>query len=306
MTEKLAFIFPGQGSQSVGMLNDLAEQFPLIQQTFQEASVQLGYDLWNLSLHGPESELNQTERTQPALLAASIALWRLWNSQGGMQPTHLAGHSLGEYSALVVAGVIDYSDAISLVALRGRLMQAAVAEGQGAMAAIVGLDNPLIEQICQEAAQGQVLAPANYNAIGQTVIAGETAAVERAIVLAQKAGSRLAKKIAISVPSHCLLMQPAAIRLEEELKTVKFSPPKIPVINNVDVACYEQPDKIRASLVRQLYSPVRWVETIQYLASQGVHRVIECGPSKVLAGLNRRTEPGMVTLSVTAEALQQV
>lgn len=306
MSNKLAFIFPGQGSQTVGMLKELATQYPIIQQTFQEASQALDYDLWDLSLNGPAAALDQTERTQPALLAAGVALWRLWQSQQGEQPHYMAGHSLGEYTALVCAGALDFTTAIRLVALRGQLMQAAVQEGQGAMAAIVGLDQATIEEICAKAAEGNILSPANYNAIGQIVIAGEASAVDRGITLATAAGAKIAKKIAVSVPSHCALMRPAAERLARYLEDTVINSPRYPVINNVDVAiCYE-PAQIRAALVKQLYSPVRWVEIVQYLAKQEVTLAIECGPGKVLAGLNKRIDAQVVTSSIAMpEALQQ-
>lgn len=303
---KLAFLFPGQGSQTVGMLGELSQQFPSIEAIFQEASDVLGYDLWSLTQQGPEAELNQTERTQPALLASSVALWRVWQSKSDVQPAFMAGHSLGEYSALVCAEALHYPDAIKLVALRGQLMQQAVQAGEGAMAAIVGLDNAVIEQICQQAAAGQVLAPANYNAIGQTVISGAAAAVERAIQLASAAGAKMAKQIPVSVPSHCMLMKPAAEKLAAYLQTVTIKAPALPIVTNADVACYSDPEQIRSALVRQLYSPVRWVESMQYLIKMGVQQAIECGPGKVLAGLNKRIDANLVTTSIgTASAFQQ-
>lgn len=305
MMQKCALVFPGQGSQSLGMLSELAQQFPVVRDTFQEAADCLGYDLWSLTQDGPLHLLNQTEHTQPALLAASVALWRIWQVQHGIQPVFLAGHSLGEYSALVCAESLDYATALTLVALRGRLMQEAVVDGAGAMAAIVGLDDAAVMAICQQAAQGQVVTPANYNAIGQVVIAGETAAVDRAVTLAQQAGSKLAKKIPVSVPSHCPLMEPAAQRLAERLEHITINRPRIPVVHNVDVACYDEPARIRSALVRQLYLPVRWVETIRYLANQGVDGFVECGPGKILAGLNKRIEADLTTVSIATPAALQ-
>jgi [acyl-carrier-protein] S-malonyltransferase len=305
-TPLAAFIFPGQGSQSLGMLAELSEQFPLIQETYSEATQELGYDLWALVQQGPAELLNQTERTQPALLVGSVALWRLWQQLGGRRPNFLAGHSLGEYTALVCAEALEFRVAVNLVALRGRLMQAAVQEGQGAMAAIVGLDNKVVEKICQEMAQGAVLAPANFNAMGQVVIAGEVEAVGRAMQAAQQAGAKLVQKIPVSVPSHCLLMKPAAEQLAQQLEQIAITPPKIPVVTNVDVICYDDPQNIRTALVKQLYSPVRWVESMQYLYQMGVRQVLECGPGKVLTGLNKRINSALNTIAInTPQALQQ-
>lgn len=295
---QLAFIFPGQGSQAVGMLQELVSQFPQIQQTYQEASQQLGYDLWELTQQGPEALLNQTEYTQPALLTASVALWRIWQSLGGEQPTYLAGHSLGEYSALVCADALDFAESVSLVALRGRLMQEAVKEGRGAMAAIVGLESESVQEICREEAKHQILAPANFNAPLQTVIAGEEEAVSRAIEVARRKGAKMAKKIPVSVPSHCLLMKPAADRLAERLLGMTLSVPRIPIVTNVDVVCYDDRPDIISALIRQLYNPVRWVECMEYLYQSGVRRLIECGPGKVLAGLNKRIHAELSTTSI--------
>lgn len=302
MSEKLAFIFPGQGSQFVGMLGDLAEEYPEISAAYAQASAVLGYDLWHLVQQGPEALLNQTVHTQPALLVGSVALWRLWQSKGGETPTFMAGHSLGEYTALVCAEAIDFSAAIELVALRGRLMQEAVAADEGAMAAIIGLDNAKIAEICQQVEQksGSVASPANFNATGQTVVAGHRSAVETVMGLAREAGARMAVLLPVSVPSHCRLMEKAAEQLAHHLEQVNIHPPRIAVVNNVDVACYTEPADIRSALVRQLYSPVRWVESIEFLARSGVEKWVECGPGKVLAGLNKRINSELSTISVTA------
>ncbi|NDL61919.1 ACP S-malonyltransferase [Acerihabitans arboris] len=284
----LAMVFPGQGSQTVGMLAELAAQFPLIEATFAEASEALGYDLWQLAQQGPAEELNKTWQTQPALLTASVALWRVWQQQGGQQPSWLAGHSLGEYSALVCAGVLDFAQSARLVELRGRLMQEAVPAGVGAMSAIIGLDNAAIEQACLESAQGQVVSPVNFNSPGQVVIAGHKEAVERAGAACKAAGAKRALPLPVSVPSHCALMKPAADKLAQALENITFSAPTVPVVNNVDVRPETDPDAIRLALVRQLYNPVRWTETVQYLAAQGVEVMLEVGPGKVLTGLTKR------------------
>ncbi|WP_023640136.1 ACP S-malonyltransferase [Dickeya zeae] len=295
---KFAMVFPGQGSQSVGMLAELAEQFPLIKETFDEASSVLGYDLWQLSQQGPAEELNKTWQTQPALLTASVALWRVWQQQGGPQPTLMAGHSLGEYSALVCAGVLDFKQAVSLVELRGKLMQEAVPEGTGAMSAIIGLDNDAIATACAEAAQGQVVSPVNFNSPGQVVIAGNKEAVERAGAACKAAGAKRALPLPVSVPSHCALMEPAAHKLAQALEAVTFNAPQVPVVNNVDVRAESAPQAIRSALVRQLHSPVRWTECVEYIAAQGVSTLVEVGPGKVLTGLTKR-----IVDSLTATAI---
>lgn len=294
----LAFVFPGQGSQSIGMLADLAQHYPVVTHTFAEASAQLGYDLWQVVQQGPEDKLNQTAVTQPAMLAAGVATWRVWQQRGGAQPTLLAGHSLGEYTALVCSGAIAFADAIRLVAERGRLMQEAVPAGAGAMAAILGLDDEQVIAVCAQAAQGEVVSAVNFNSPGQVVIAGNKTAVERAVELMKEAGAKRALLLSVSVPSHCSLMEPAAVKLKEQLARIELKSPAIPVINNVDVKAVSSPDEIRDALARQLYRPVRWVETIQGMASQGVTRVIECGPGKVLAGLNKRIDKAMAASAI--------
>lgn len=285
---KFSVVFPGQGSQAVGMLADLASQFEVVEQTFAQASEVLGYDLWALVQNGPVDDLNQTFRTQPALLAASVAIWRVWQQQERPLPTVVAGHSLGEYSALVCAGVIDFQAAIKLVALRGQLMQEAVPAGTGAMYAIIGLADDAIAQACQQAAQGDVVSPVNFNSPGQVVIAGEKAAVERAGALCKEAGAKRALPLPVSVPSHCALMKPAADKLAQALESIEFNAPVIPVINNVDVAAQTDPQEIKQALVKQLYSPVRWTECVETMHAQGVEQLLEFGPGKVLTGLTKR------------------
>ncbi|MCG6231819.1 ACP S-malonyltransferase [Vibrio furnissii] len=285
---KFAIVFPGQGSQAVGMLAELGEQYDVVKQTFTEASDALGYDLWALVQNGPVEDLNQTFRTQPALLASSVAIWRVWQALGLEQPEVLAGHSLGEYSALVCAGVIDFKAAIKLVELRGQLMQEAVPAGTGAMYAIIGLDDAAIAKACEDAAQGDVVSPVNFNSPGQVVIAGQKDAVERAGALCKEAGAKRALPLPVSVPSHCALMKPAAEKLAVALEALEFNAPQIPVINNVDVATETDPAKIKDALVRQLHSPVRWTEGVEKMAAQGIEKLIEVGPGKVLTGLTKR------------------
>ncbi|MBC8954179.1 ACP S-malonyltransferase [Xenorhabdus sp. PB62.4] len=283
-----AMVFPGQGSQSLGMLANLAAEFPLVEQTFAEASAVLGYDLWALVQQGPAEELNKTWKTQPALLAASVAIWRVWQEKEGKAPSMMAGHSLGEYSALVCAGVIEFQQAIKLVELRGKLMQDAVPEGQGAMYAIIGLDNESIAKACEESAQGQVVSPVNFNSPGQVVIAGDKDAVERAGAACKAAGAKRALPLAVSVPSHCALMKSAAEQLASALQEVVFNQPQLPVVNNVDVKVEQSADAIRDALVRQLYNPVRWAESVEYIAEQNIAQLLEIGPGKVLTGLTKR------------------
>lgn len=292
MMQQIAFLFPGQGSQSLGMLAEMAQAFPIVSATFAQASAALGYDLWQVVQAGPETELNRTAVTQPALLAADIAVYRVFCQLTAARPTVMAGHSLGEYAALVAAGALHFEDAIQLVAKRGKYMQAAVPEGVGAMGAIVGLDDQRVAELCQQAAQGEVVAPANLNSIGQVVIAGHVAAVQRALEAAKPAGAKLAKMIPVSVPSHSPLMQPAAYDLAIDLQQVPLQTPSIPVLHNVSVSSYLDPQQIRRALVDQLVSPVRWVETIQAMHTQGVTQFIECGPGKVLSGLVKRIVDG--------------
>ncbi len=294
----LAFVFPGQGSQSVGMLKELAEQYPEVEASFKEASETLGYDLWDSVQNGPAEKLNQTDVTQPAMLGAGVAVWRIWRAKGGAKPVMMAGHSLGEYTALVCAGALDFTDAVKLVAERGRLMQEAVPAGEGAMAALLGLEDDIVRQVCDEAAAGEVLSAVNFNSPGQVVVAGQKTAVERALKVAKDKGAKRALMLPVSVPSHCALMKPAAEKLALILARVEMREPVIPVINNVDAQAETGAEGIRAALVKQLHNPVRWVETIRKMADDGVDRLIECGPGKVLVGLNKRIERGMTAQAV--------
>lgn len=295
---RLGFVFPGQGSQAVGMLAELAAAFPLVGDTFAEASAALGLDLWQLVQQGPVEQLNLTHNTQPAMLAAGVAVWRVWGQQCGARPAYLAGHSLGEYAALVAGGAIDFADAVRLVAERGRLMQAAVPAGAGAMAAILGLDDEQVRAVCAQAAAGEVVEAVNYNSPGQVVIAGHAGAVARALEAAKAAGAKRAVALPVSVPSHCALMRPAAEQLAQRLAATAIQLPRIPVLHNVDVAVSTTPDALRERLARQLYSPVRWVETVQRLAAEGVTLVVEAGPGKVLAGLNKRIDKNLESVAV--------
>lgn len=299
---QFAFVFPGQGSQTVGMLTELAARYPLVEETFREASDALGYDLWQLVSQGPAEELNKTWQTQPALLAASVAIYRIWQQQGGEQPRLMAGHSLGEYSALVCAGVINFADAVKLVELRGKLMQEAVPEGTGAMQAIIGLDDAAIRKACEESAQGQVVSPVNFNSPGQVVIAGNKEAVERAGAACKAAGAKRALPLPVSVPSHCALMKPAADKLAVALESITFNAPAVPVINNVDVKAETDAAAIRHALVRQLYSPVRWTESVEAMAAQGVTQLLEMGPGKVLTGLTKRIVDTLTAAAVNDTA----
>lgn len=298
MSKQIAIVFPGQGSQSVGMLAELAATYPQVEMTFAEASAALGTDLWHLVSQGPKELLDRTDLTQPAMLTAGVAVWRSWQAAGGAQPAWVAGHSLGEFTALVCAGALEFADAVALVAQRGRFMQEAVPPGAGAMAAILGLADDQVAAACEEAAQGQVLAPVNFNSPGQVVIAGEAVAVERGIAAAKARGAKRAVPLPVSVPSHCALMRPAAERLAVALAAVAIAAPSIPVLHNATVDTAQAPEAIRDRLVRQLYSPVRWVETVRCLGDAGVTRVIEAGPGKVLAGLTKRIDERLEGLAV--------
>ena len=289
-----AFVFPGQGSQSVGMLAALASAEPLVQETFAEASSVLGYDLWQLCQQGPEDQLGATERTQPAMLTAGVATWRVWRKHGGPLPAAMAGHSLGEYSALVCSGALDFKTAVALVQFRGQDMQAAVPAGQGAMAAILGVDDAEVEAACAEAskggAPGEIVQAANFNSPGQVVIAGSAPAVDRAIEVLKGKGAKRAIKLPVSVPSHTALMQPAAERLAGKLQSITFAQPEVRDIYTVDVKTHQGPDSIRQALVQQLVKPVRWTETVRAMLGGGAKALVECGPGKVLTGLNRRID----------------
>ncbi|WML90750.1 ACP S-malonyltransferase [Thiothrix lacustris] len=295
----IAGIFPGQGSQSLGMLSALSADFVEVRDTFQEASEILGRDLWLMSQEGTEAAINSTENTQPLMLAAGVAVWRVWLKQGGCQPVALAGHSLGEYSALVAAGALAFTDAVSLVAERARLMQSAVTDGEGAMAAILGLDDAQIVAACAQAAQGDVVEAVNFNSPGQVVIAGSAAAIDRAIQVATEMGAKKAIKLSVSVPSHCALMKPAAEKLAVRLVATPFSPAQIPVLHNVDAATRDTVDSTRAALEQQLYRPVRWVDTILGLQGQyAATAAVEFGPGKVLVGLNKRIDRKLTSVCI--------
>ena len=297
--KKLAMVFPGQGSQTVGMLAELASDYPIVQETFKQASEVLGYDLWQLVQEGPAEELNKTWQTQPALLTASVAVYRVWQQKyPALKPEVMAGHSLGEYSALVCAGVLDFQDAVKLVELRGKLMQQAVPEGTGAMYAIIGLDNDAIINACKQAEQGEVVSAVNFNSPGQVVIAGAKAAVERAAALCKEAGAKRALPLLVSVPSHCALMKPAADQLSVSLESITLKAPTASVLNNVDVKAETDADAIRNALVRQLYSPVRWTETVEKMSHSGVEVLVEIGPGKVLNGLAKRIVDSLQATSV--------
>lgn len=307
---KFACVFPGQGSQAIGMLGELAAAEPRVAETFAEASEALGYDLWQLCSNGPESELNATDRTQPALLAAGVAVWRVWRDHGGADPEMMAGHSLGEYAALVCSGALDFAAAVRLVETRGRLMQEAVPLGLGSMAAILGLDDDAVQDACAEAAGEEVVSAVNFNAPGQVVIAGHAAAVERAIAAAKSRGAKRAMPLPVSVPSHCALMAPAAEKLAKRLADTPIRRPGIPVVLNVSARPASDPESIRDALTRQLHSPVRWVESMRYAAQQGVGAVVEMGPGKVLTGLVKRIDPALIGIAVNdpgslAQALTQ-
>ena len=294
----LAFIFPGQGSQSVGMLKDLSENFSEVVETFQEASDALGYDLWSLVQDGPVDKLNSTDVTQPAMLASGVATWRVWQAKGGATPAMMAGHSLGEYTALVCSGSLNFVDAVKLVSQRGQFMMQAVPAGTGAMAAVLGMDDEAVRKVCLEAANGEVLEAVNYNSPGQVVVAGNKSAIERVCILAKEQGAKRAVELPVSVPSHCALMKPAAEQLAEVLSGISFNAPSIPVINNVDVLAAESESDIRDALKRQLFSPVRWVETIEKMTADGADQFNECGPGKVLVGLNKRINKALTSTAL--------
>lgn len=302
MSQVLAFVFPGQGSQQLGMLSELAATHPIIEETFAEASSALGYDLWSLVQQGPEERLNSTEVTQPALLTASVALWRLWLQQGGAKPVIMAGHSLGEYSALVCAGSLSLADGVTLVQLRGELMQKAVPAGTGAMAAILGLDDSGVAAACESVALDQVVAPVNFNCPGQVVIAGEKAAVERAMEACKAAGAKRAIPLAVSVPSHCRLMEPIAQEMSKALSQVDLSMPEIPVVQNVTANFSADLEQLRENLVSQLYHPVLWTDSVNRMVAEGVAIAVECGPGKVLCGLNKKIDKSLEVVSLTDSA----
>lgn len=299
------FVFPGQGSQSVGMLSELSEKYEVVKNTFNEASQVLGYDLLKLVMEGPQEELSKTSITQPALLTASVALFRLWSQVTNEKPLVLAGHSLGEYSALTCAGVIDFKDAVKLVQYRGECMQEAVPQGVGAMAAVIGLADDVIIEACKEASQDEVCSAVNFNSPGQVVIAGNKAAVDRTGEILKAKGAKRVLPLAVSVPSHCALMKPAADKIAKMLETIKFNAPTIPVINNVDVNKETDEAKIKDALVRQLYSPVRWVETVEKMKAEGVTTLVEMGPGKVLTGLIKRIAKDINSLACNDEASLQ-
>ncbi|SHL37580.1 ACP S-malonyltransferase [Halomonas cupida] len=298
MTQPLALIFPGQGSQQVGMLRELAERYSVVRTTFEEAAEALGYDLWKVVQEGPDTALNATACTQPALLASSVAIWRVWQELEGPRPGAMAGHSLGEYSAMVCAGVMTFAEGVRLVRLRGEAMQEAVPAGEGAMAAILGLEDAAVEAACVEAAQGDVVSAVNYNAPGQVVIAGSRQAVDRAIAACQAAGAKRAMPLPVSVPSHCALMRPAAERLAEALNDIELRAPRYTVVQNVDACAHADVETLRTRLIEQLYQPVRWVSCVEAMASGGAEVFIECGPGKVLTGLNKRIARGSRGLAV--------
>ncbi len=293
-----AFVFPGQGSQSVGMMGAYGD-LAALRDTFAEASDVLKQDIWSMVAEGPAEALNQTINTQPVMLTAGVAVYRAWQAQGGAAPAFMAGHSLGEYTALVAAGALAFADALPLVRYRAEVMQSAVAEGVGAMAAILGLDDDAVRAVCAEAAQDDVVEAVNFNSPGQVVIAGNKAAVERGMELAKAKGAKRALPLPVSVPSHCALMRPAAEKLSQYLASVPVKAPAIPVLHNADVVSYDNEAAIKDALVRQLYSPVRWVETVRALADRGVTHVAECGPGKVLAGLNKRIDERVQALALT-------
>ncbi|MFN3233928.1 MAG: ACP S-malonyltransferase [Gammaproteobacteria bacterium] len=302
--KQLAFVFPGQGSQSVGMI-DAFKDYSVVKSFFDRASEVLGYDLWELVTQGPAEKLNQTEFTQPALLVSSVAIWHVWCAESDLRPSVMSGHSLGEYTALVCAGALAFKDAVSLVQLRGQYMQAAVPNGQGAMAAIIGLENEVVETICRDAAENETITPANYNSVGQVVVAGNVAAVDRAVAIAKERGAKIAKVIPVSVPSHCPLMKSAAEKLAKKLATIQMGMPEIPVIHNANAQISKDAEQIKAALINQLYCPVRWVDVVMEMKEMGVKHIIECGPGSVLSGLNKRIDRQLSTVSLNQPKLIQ-
>lgn len=302
MSVSFASVFPGQGSQRVGMLAAAAERDAGVRDTFAEASEVLGYDLWALSQDGPQESLNLTERTQPLILTASVALWRVWEQRGGAQPAFMAGHSLGEFSALVCAGALDFADAVGLVRNRGAYMQSAVPVGEGAMAAVLGLDDEAIREACASAAGGEVVAAVNFNSPGQVVIAGHAAAVDRAISLCKERGAKRAMPLPVSAPFHTSLMKPAGERLAADLTSVSIRPPRIPVVHNVHARPESDPERIRTLLVEQIHSPVQWVASVDYIGAQGTGAVVEIGPGKVLGGLCKRINSALTCLATEEPA----
>ncbi len=299
-TQNLAFIFPGQGAQSQGMLAELAAEHSIVEQTFAEASDVLGYDLWALSQNDEDGQINMTEITQPLLLTASTAIWRVWQSLSDIRPNFVAGHSLGEWSALVAAGVVEFKDAVSLVSNRGKYMQEAVPAGVGSMAALIGLSDQDVNDACVEVAGDQVVAAVNYNAPGQVVIAGHKEAVDRAAVTAKAKGAKKVMPLAVSAPFHTILMKPASQRLQEDLQSVEFKVPEINIIHNVSAAGESDPEKIKNIMIQQIYLPVRWVECVQALAANSIEIAVECGPGKVLSGMNKRIDKSIKSYQTDA------
>lgn len=297
----VAFVFPGQGSQKIGMLADVAAKYPLIQETFAEASEALGYDMWQLVQEGEQADINLTEKTQPILLTASVALWRLWLQQDGTKPSLMAGHSLGEFTALVCAGSLNFADAVRLVRARGQFMQTAVPVGVGAMAAIIGLDDEVINTICAEASQGECVQAVNYNSPGQVVIAGKVSAVDRAIEKLKEAGAKRALPLPVSAPFHTDLMRPAGEKLQQELADITILQPEIPVVHNVHAQTESDVETIRDLLVQQIYSPVKWVSCVETMVSKGINTTVECGPGKVLSGLNKRIDKSLSCMAIEEE-----
>ncbi|WP_372797312.1 ACP S-malonyltransferase [Litorivivens sp.] len=302
MTKGLAFVFPGQGSQKVGMLAEIAESEPVVKQTFQEASDALGYDMWAMVQSGEQETLNLTENTQPVLLTASVAMWRVWQARSGAQPSYMAGHSLGEFSALVCAGSLSFADGVKLVRARGQFMQTAVPVGEGSMAAVLGLDDQAILDICAQCADAGVVEAVNFNAPGQVVIAGKVAAVDKAIEALKEAGAKRAMPLPVSAPFHTSLMQPAAEKLSEAINAIQWQSPAVPVVHNVHAKIESSEAAIRELLVKQLYSPVKWVDCVQTMVDAGVETTVECGPGKVLSGLNKRIHKPLNCLNIEDSA----